>query len=96
MNDKLQGLRSKVNTIDEWLSGDIRQNVVAALEQEHQLDDWVILAVSSKAQFREMALAIPSKMELLSIMGANITTHTRRSGITGWTTCHESGDPNMW
>jgi hypothetical protein len=44
--DKLQGLRPKVSTVDEWLSGDIREDVVGAIEQgATKLDDWIIIAI---------------------------------------------------
>ena len=46
--DKLQGLNSRINTVDEWLSGDIREDVIGALEQgASKNDDWLIVAVSS-------------------------------------------------
>ena len=51
--NKLQGLRPKVSTIDEWLSGDIREDVVGAVEQgASKLDDYVIIAVSSEGTVR--------------------------------------------
>ena len=47
--DKLQGLRTKVSTIDEWLSGDVREDVVGAIEQgASKLDDYLIIATSSE------------------------------------------------
>lgn len=51
--NKLQGLRPKVSTIDEWLSGDIREDVVGAIEQgASKLDDWLIVAISSEGTVR--------------------------------------------
>lgn len=51
--DKLQGARPKVSTIDEWLSGDTREDVVAALEQgASKLDEWFIIAISSEGTVR--------------------------------------------
>ena len=51
--DKLQGLRPRVSTLDEWLSGDIRQDVVGAVEQgASKLDDYIIVAVSSEGTVR--------------------------------------------
>ena len=51
--DKLQGLRPKVSTLDEWLSGDIREDVVGAVEQgASKLDDYIIVAVSSEGTVR--------------------------------------------
>ena len=50
--DKLQGLRTKCNTVDEWLSGDIREDVVGAIEQgASKVDDYLILAISSEGTF---------------------------------------------
>lgn len=94
--DKLQGLRSKVNTIDEWLSGDVRQNVISALEQgASKLNDWIILAVSSEGTVRN-GVGDSIKMELLSILkGEYYDPHTsiwyyRLDDVA------EVGDPNMW
>jgi phage terminase large subunit-like protein len=54
--DKLQGLRSKYNTVDEWLSGDIREDVVEAIRQgAEKVDDWLIVAVSSEGTVRNGA-----------------------------------------
>ncbi len=66
-------------------------NVVAALSKQgaSKLDDWVILAVSIEGTVRN-GVGDSIKNGLLSIIRANITA-TRRSGITGWTTCLESG-----
>ena len=51
--DKLQGLRPKVSTVDEWLSGDIREDVIGAIEQgASKLDDYVIVAISSVGTVR--------------------------------------------
>jgi phage terminase large subunit-like protein len=66
--DKLQGLRPKVSTIDEWLSGDVREDVVGALEQgASKLEDWLIVAVSSEGTVRNSS-GDTVKMELLSIL----------------------------
>lgn len=51
--NKLQGLRPKISTIDEWLSGDIREDVVGAIEQgASKLDDYLIVAISSEGTVR--------------------------------------------
>lgn len=51
--DKLQGLRPKISSVDEWLSGDIREDVIGALEQgASKMDDYFILAVSSEGTVR--------------------------------------------
>jgi len=66
--NKLQGLRPKVSTIDEWLSGDIREDVVGAIEQgASKLDDWLIVAISSEGTVRNGS-GDTIKMELASIL----------------------------
>lgn len=66
--DKLQGLGTKVNTVDEWLSGDIREDVVGALEQgATKVPDWVIVAISSEGTVRNGA-GDTIKMELADIL----------------------------
>lgn len=66
--DKLQGLRPKVSTVDEWLSGDIREDVVGALEQgASKIDDWLIIAMSSEGTVRNSS-GDNIKMELLDIL----------------------------
>ena len=94
--NKLQGLRSKVNTIDEWLSGDIREDVVGALEQgAAKVDDYLILAISSEGTVRN-GPGDTIKMELMSILkGEYINPHVsifyyRLDDI------NEINDPNMW
>lgn len=66
--DKLQGLRPKVATVDEWLSGDIREDVVGAIEQgASKLDDYLIVATSSEGTVRNSA-GDTVKMELERIL----------------------------
>jgi phage terminase large subunit-like protein len=66
--NKLQGLRPKVATIDEWLSGDIREDVVGAVEQgASKLDDYLIVAISSEGTVRNGS-GDTIKMELASIL----------------------------
>ena len=74
--DKLQGLRSKVATIDEWLSGDIREDVVGAIEQgSSKLDDYIIAAISSEGTVRNGS-GDTIKMELMDILkGEYINPH---------------------
>jgi len=74
--DKLQGLRPKVTTVDEWLSGDIREDVVGAIEQgASKLDDYLILAISSEGTVRNGS-GDTIKMELLNILkGEYINPH---------------------
>ena len=66
--DKLQGLNSRINTVDEWLSGDIREDVIGALEQgASKNDDWLIVAVSSEGTVRN-GPGDTIKMELMDIL----------------------------
>lgn len=66
--NKLQGLRPKVSTIDEWLSGDIREDVVGAIEQgASKLEDYLIVAISSEGTVRNGS-GDTVKMELASIL----------------------------
>ena len=74
--DKLQGLNSRINTVDEWLSGDIREDVIGALEQgASKNDDYLILAVSSEGTVRN-GPGDTIKMELRDILkGVYINPH---------------------
>ena len=66
--DKLQGLRSKINTVDEWLSGAIREDVVGTLEQgASKNDDYLIVATSSEGTVRN-GPGDTIKMELMDIL----------------------------
>lgn len=66
--DKLQGLGTKVNTVDEWLSGDVREDVIGALEQgATKVKDWVVVAISSEGVVRNGA-GDDIKMELQTIL----------------------------
>ena len=94
--DKLQGLRPKVTTIDEWLSGDIREDVVGAIEQgASKLDDYLIVAVSSEGTVRNNS-GDTIKMELMDILkGDYINPH-----VSIWyyrlDDIEEVGNPDMW
>ena len=74
--DKLQGLNSRINSIDEWLSGDIREDVIGALEQgASKNDDYLILAISSEGTVRNGS-GDTIKMELMDILkGDYINPH---------------------
>jgi phage terminase large subunit-like protein len=66
--DKLQGLRTKVATVDEWLSGDVREDVVGAIEQgASKMDDYLIVAMSSEGTVRNGS-GDTIKMELMDIL----------------------------
>lgn len=94
--DKLQGLRTKVATVDEWLSGDVREDVVGCLEQgSSKVDDWIILAVSSEGCVRN-GIGDSIKMELSKILrGEYVDNHTS----IWWyklDSISEVNDPAMW
>ena len=74
--DKLQGLRPKISTVDEWLSGDVREDVVGAIEQgASKMDDYLIVAISSEGTVRNGA-GDTTKMELMDILkGEYINPH---------------------
>jgi phage terminase large subunit-like protein len=94
--DKLQGLRTKVNTVDEWLSGDVRQDVISALEQgASKLNDWVILAVSSEGTVRN-GIGDSIKMELLSILKGDYYDPHTSIWYYRLDEIEEVADPNMW
>lgn len=94
--DKLQGLRPKVATIDEWLSCDTREDVVSAIEQgASKLDDYLIVATSSEGIVRN-GIGDTMKMELLDILkGEYYAPH-----VSIWyyrlDDQKEVGDPRMW
>jgi phage terminase large subunit-like protein len=94
--DKLQGLRPKVSTVDEWLSGDIREDVVGAIEQgASKLDDYLIVAMSSEGTIRNSS-GDTIKMELMDILkGDYINPH-----VSIWyyklDDIKEVADPSMW
>lgn len=94
--NKLQGLRPKVSTVDEWLSGDIREDVIGALEQgASKMDDWLIVAISSEGTVRNGS-GDTIKMELASILkGEYQAPH-----ISIWhyklDDVEEVGDPAAW
>lgn len=75
--DKLQGLRPKYSTIDEWLSGDIREDVIGAIEQgASKMDDYLIVSMSSEGTVRNSS-GDTIKMELMSILkGEYVDVHT--------------------
>ena len=93
---KLQSLRTKVNTIDEWLSGDIREDVVGALEQgASKIDDYLVLAVSSEGTVRNMA-GDNIKMELLKILRGEYDDPHTSIFYYRLDDVKEVADPNMW
>lgn len=66
--DKMQGLRPRVSTVDEWLSGDVREDVIGAIEQGASKDDnWIIVAISSEGTVRN-GIGDTVKMELAEML----------------------------
>ncbi len=94
--DKLQGLNSRINTVDEWLSGDIREDVIGALEQgASKNEDYLIVAVSSEGTVRN-GPGDTIKMELMDILkGEYINPH-----VSIWwyrlDTIDEVAEPDKW
>lgn len=94
--DRLQGLRPKVATVDEWLSGDIREDVVGAIEQgASKLDDYLIIATSSEGTVRN-SVGDTIKMELMDILkGEYYNPH-----VSIWyyklDDIEEINDPSTW
>ena len=94
--NKLQGLRAKVATIDEWLSGDLREDVIGAVEQgSSKLDDYLIVAISSEGTVRNGS-GDTIKMELSDILkGEYMAPH-----ISIWwyklDNIEEVNEPEMW
>ncbi len=93
---KLQGLRTKVATVDEWLSGDIREDVVGAIEQgSSKLDDYLIIAISSEGTVRNGS-GDTIKLELADILKGDYNAphisiwHYRLDDV------EEVADPAMW
>ncbi|MBQ6446462.1 MAG: hypothetical protein IJJ10_03235 [Bacillus sp. (in: Bacteria)] len=94
--NKLQGLRCKIATVDEWLSGDIREDVIGAIEQgASKIDDYLIIASSSEGTVRNGS-GDTIKMELMEILkGEYINPH-----VSIWyyklDSLDEINDPEMW
>ena len=100
--DSLQGLRVKVATVDEWLSGDIRENPIECLEQgatkeqgTAENNDWVIVAISSEGTVRN-GCGDTIKMELMDILKGD---YVNRHVSIWWyklDSIDEVNDPEMW
>ena len=94
--DKLQGLRCKIATVDEWLSGDVREDPIGAIEQgASKNDDYLIVAMSSEGTVRNGS-GDTIKMELAEILkGEYYNPH-----VSIWWYCLDSVDevanPDMW
>ena len=94
--DKLQGLRCKIATIDEWLSGDIREDVVGAIEQgASKLDDYLIVATSSEGTVRNGS-GDTIKMELMDILKGNYVNPHVSIWYYKLDSVDEVSQPEMW
>lgn len=94
--NKLQGLRCKVASVDEWLSGDVREDVIGAIEQgASKVDDYLIIATSSEGTVRNGS-GDTIKMELMDILkGEYVNPHVS----IFWyklDSIDEVSDPDMW
>ena len=100
--DKLQGLRVKVATVDEWLSGDVREDVVGALEQGAakeqgggENDDYLIVAISSEGTVRNGS-GDTIKMELMKILKREYNAPHTSIWWYKLDSIDEVADPSMW
>lgn len=94
--NKLQGLNSRINTVDEWLSGDIKEDVVGALEQgASKNDDWLIVAVSSEGTVRN-GPGDTIKMELMNILKGDYINPRVSIFWYKLDSIDEVNNPKMW
>ena len=96
--NKLQGLRPKVSTVDEWLSGDTREDPIGAIEQgASKLDDYLIIATSSEGTVRNGA-GDTIKMELMKILRGEVEHNPDHISIFYYKldSIDEVADPSMW
>ena len=94
--DKLQGARCKYATVDEWLSGDVREDVVGALEQgAAKVDNWLIVATSSEGTVRN-GPGDTIKMELMEILKNNYFNPHVSIWWYKLDDLKELNNPNMW
>ena len=94
--DKLQGLRCKIATLDEWLSGDIREDVISAIEQgASKLDDYLIIATSSEGTVRN-SIVDTIKMELMQILKGEYNNPHVSIWYYRLDDIKEVANPSMW
>jgi phage terminase large subunit-like protein len=94
--DKLQGLRPYISTVDEWLSGDVREDVVGAIEQgASKLDDYLIVAMSSEGTVRNSS-GDTIKMELMDILKGEYPNPHVSIWYYKLDDIMEVGNPSMW
>lgn len=94
--DKLQSMRTKIATIDEWLSCDVRENVVGAIEQgSSKIDDYLIVAISSEGTVRN-AIGDTIKMQLMKILRGELDQPWVSIWYYKLDSIDEVGKPEMW
>lgn len=94
--DRLQGLQNKYSTVDEWLSGDVREDVVGALEQgASKVDDYLIIAMSSEGTVRNGS-GDTIKMELTSILKGDYDAPHVSIWWYKLDDIKEVSNPNLW
>ena len=94
--DKLQGLRPRISTVDEWLSGDVREDVIGAIEQgASKEDNYLIIAISSEGTVRN-SIGDTVKMELHSILKGEYNAPHVSIFHYRLDTIEEVADPSMW
>lgn len=94
--NKLQGLRPKISTVDEWLSGDIREDVIGAIEQgASKLEDYIIVAMSSEGTVRNGA-GDTIKMELQDILKGDYPNPHVSIWHYKLDSVEEVADPSTW
>lgn len=94
--DKLQGLRCKIATVDEWLSGDIREDPIGAIEQgASKNDDYLIVAISSEGTVRNGS-GDSIKMELMKILKGEFEAPNVSIWWYKLDNIDEVGQPEMW
>ena len=94
--DKLQGARQKYATVDEWLSGNVKEDVIEALEQSgSKIDDYIIVAVSSEGTIRD-SVGDSIKMDLLNILRGDVYDPHTSIFYYRLDDLKEVGNPDMW
>jgi phage terminase large subunit-like protein len=94
--DKMQGLRPFMSTVDEWLSGDVREDVIGAIEQgASKMDDYLIIATSSEGTVRNGS-GDTVKMELLEILRGEYNAPHVSIWWYALDEIEEVGDPSKW
>lgn len=100
--DKLQGIRCKIATVDEWLSGDVREDVIGAIEQgaakeqgSFENNDYLIVAISSEGTVRNGS-GDTIKMELMDILKGEYNAPHTSIWWYKLDSIDEVGDPDMW